>query len=204
LAVLVAVATRRPRDAVTDALLAALAVSLLVNDTPSDVLAAGAAGAFALRRLATATGASRFGPGLHWPAMRRSATLLALLLVLVGLAAAGCGGEDTTATPETVEGTLPTETEGGDNADIPALSLTGDATKGESVFASAGCGGCHTLSAAGSSGNVGPNLDDAKPSFELVATRVTEGMGAMPSFKDQLEPQEIADVAEYVSSSAGG
>ena len=34
---------------------------------------------------------------------------------------------------------------------------------GEAVFASAGCGGCHTLEAAGSSGNVGPNLDEAKP-----------------------------------------
>ena len=39
----------------------------------------------------------------------------------------------------------------------------GDAAAGEAVFASAGCGGCHTLEAAGASGKVGPNLDDAKP-----------------------------------------
>ena len=32
----------------------------------------------------------------------------------------------------------------------------------------AGCSGCHTLAAAGSNGTVGPNLDDAKPSKELV------------------------------------
>jgi len=32
---------------------------------------------------------------------------------------------------------------------------------GKAVFASAGCGGCHTLAAAGSSGTTGPNLDDA-------------------------------------------
>jgi hypothetical protein len=51
LAVLAAVATRRPRTAVTDALLAAVAVSVLVNDTPHDVLAVGAAAAFAVRRL---------------------------------------------------------------------------------------------------------------------------------------------------------
>ncbi len=51
LAGLAVVATRRPRTPVTDALLVALAVSLLVNDTPSDVLGIGAAAAFALRRL---------------------------------------------------------------------------------------------------------------------------------------------------------
>ena len=49
-----------------------------------------------------------------------------------------------------------------------------------------GCGGCHTLEAANASGTVGPNLDDAKPSKELVIDRVTNGMGAMPSFKDSL------------------
>jgi hypothetical protein len=50
LAGLAVVATRRPRRPVTDALLVALVVSLLVNDTPSDVLGIGAAAAFALRR----------------------------------------------------------------------------------------------------------------------------------------------------------
>ena len=63
---------------------------------------------------------------------------------------------------------------------------------------------CHTLSAAGSTGTVGPNLDQAKPSSDLVVQRVTLGQGGMPSFKDQLQPQQIADVAEFVSSSAGG
>ena len=38
----------------------------------------------------------------------------------------------------------------------------GDAAAGEAVFASAGCGGCHTLEAAGVSGAVGPNLDDVE------------------------------------------
>lgn len=203
LCVLALVATRRPRGAVTDALLVALAVSLLANDTPSDVLAVGAAAAFGVWRLETAAGARGARAGVHWRAMRRSVALLALLLVLVGAVAVGCGGEDSTATPETVEGTLPTETEGG-NSDIPALGLTGDAANGETVYASAGCGGCHVLAAAGSNGQVGPNLDDSKPSFELAATRVTEGQGAMPSFADQLEPQEIADVAQFVAESSGG
>jgi hypothetical protein len=54
LAVLVVVATRRPRYPVTDALLFALAVSLVVNDTPGDVVGFGAVVAFVLRRFETA------------------------------------------------------------------------------------------------------------------------------------------------------
>ena len=69
---------------------------------------------------------------------------------------------------------------------------------------SPGTGGCHTLKAAGSSGNVGPNLDDAKPDLALVVDRVTNGKGAMPSFKGQLSDQEIADVAQYVVDSTQG
>ena len=72
------------------------------------------------------------------------------------------------------------------------------------MFASAGCGGCHTLEAAGSSGNVGPNLDDAKPDAALVTDRVTNGKGVMPSFKGQLSEQEIADVAAFVVQSTSG
>jgi mono/diheme cytochrome c family protein len=136
--------------------------------------------------------------------MRRPILLLALGLATLALVAAGCSEGEVTATPETVQGTIPEETTGGGNADLPALELTGDAAAGEEVFASAGCGACHTLSAAGSSGTVGPNLDDAKPSDELAVERITLGQGGMPSFQDQLEPQQIADVAEFVSSSAGG
>jgi cytochrome c6 len=38
---------------------------------------------------------------------------------------------------------------------------------------------------------------------ELVVERVTNGKGVMPSFKGQLNPKQIADVAAFVSSSAG-
>jgi len=125
-------------------------------------------------------------------AMRRALSLL-LLLAAFGVAVAGCGGgEETTPTPNTVEGTLSTEAE-----------VTGNAEAGKAVFASAGCGGCHTLQDANATGNVGPNLDDAKPSEELVTDRVTNGKGVMPSFKGQLTDQQIADVAAYVSSVAG-
>jgi len=74
---------------------------------------------------------------------------------------------------------------------------------GKQIFASAGCTGCHTLADAGANGNVGPNLDDAKPPKALVVQRVTNGQGAMPSFKGQLSEAEIEAVADYVSSAAG-
>ena len=75
-------------------------------------------------------------------------------------------------------------------------------TGGKSIFTST-CGACHTLSDAGTSGMVGPNLDDAKPPKSLVIDRVTNGMGQMPSFKGTLNPAQIQAVADYVSSVAG-
>jgi len=79
----------------------------------------------------------------------------------------------------------------------------GGTADGKSIFAEAGCGGCHTLKAAGASGNVGPNLDDAKPSKELVIDRVTNGMGVMPSFKGDYSAEQIAAVADFVATNAG-
>ena len=109
-----------------------------------------------------------------------------------------------TGTQETEEETHAAETgggatEGGTTTEAPA----GDAAAGKQVFESAGCVACHTLEDAGSTGTVGPNLDEAKPPATLVVTRVTEGAGAMPSFKDKLTEQQIQDVAAYVSSAAG-
>ena len=111
-------------------------------------------------------------------------------------------GAEATETHGTTTGEAPpTTTETTETA--PGAS-EGDATAGEGVFASAGCGGCHTLEAAGSSGTVGPNLDDAKPDHALVVERVTNGMGAMPSFKGQLDETQIQDVAAYVVASTQG
>jgi cytochrome c6 len=74
---------------------------------------------------------------------------------------------------------------------------------GKKVFADAGCGGCHTLKDAGTSGNVGPNLDQLKPSQDRVAKQVTNGGAVMPAFKDRLSKAQIEAVAAYVSSVAG-
>jgi mono/diheme cytochrome c family protein len=203
-AVLVVVATRRPSRPITDAVLVALLVSLVVNDTPGDVVGFGAVAAFVIRRYEDGSARGARTHLVRLRAMRRPLAALALLLAAVTLVAAGCGGEEVTATPETVVGTIPEQTTTGPTEDLPALGLKGDATAGKQVFESAGCVACHTLSEANATGTVGPNLDEAKPSYELVVQRVTLGQGGMPSFKDQLQPQQIADVAEFVSTATGG
>ena len=75
---------------------------------------------------------------------------------------------------------------------------------GEAVFAGNGCGSCHTMEAAGASGTIGPNLDETKPTKDLVVDRVTNGAGAMPAFADSLTEAQIAAVADYVVASTSG
>ena len=119
----------------------------------------------------------------------RRAFVLAVLPAALAIAVAGCGGGGGDGTTEAATTTSTTG------------ATSGDTAAGKEVFASAGCGGCHTISAAGSSGSVGPNLDDASPSYDHVVTQVTNGGGAMPSFKNDLTQQQIQDVAAFVSGS---
>ncbi|HEY1316040.1 MAG TPA: urate hydroxylase PuuD [Gaiella sp.] len=90
-----------------------------------------------------------------------------------------------------------------EDSTAPAATSAGLA-QGRQVFLSAGCAGCHTLADAGATGTVGPNLDAAQPSAPLVAERVRDGKGVMPSFAGELDEAEIAAVAAYVSSAATG
>jgi mono/diheme cytochrome c family protein len=201
---LVWVGTRRPRLPASDAILVAVVVSLLVNDTPTDVAAVGGTVAFLVRRFEAGSPSTRPIGLDRLRAMRRTTVAAATLVAALGLALAGCSsGEEVGATPETVVGEVPTQ-EGPSAEDLPALELTGDAAAGEEIWTAQGCGACHTMSAAGSAGNVGPNLDETKPSYELVVQRVTQGQGGMPAFGDKLEPQQIADVSQYVVDSTGG
>jgi mono/diheme cytochrome c family protein len=124
----------------------------------------------------------------------------ALLAAAAALALAACGGsEEVQPLPEGVTGTTPpaatTETDEGDGGG------EGDAAAGKDVYASAGCGSCHVLEAAGSTGTIGPNLDQTKPELDLIVERVTNGASPMPAFKDQLTEQQIQDVAAFVYES---
>jgi mono/diheme cytochrome c family protein len=136
--------------------------------------------------------------------MRRTHIVALLLVLAIGLLAAGClQGEDQTATPDKVVGEVPVAEPDPGAADLPALKLTGDAAAGKTVFTS-NCGGCHTLADAGTTGTVGPNLDDKTHEVELIVSNVTNGKGAMPPFGESLTAQQIADVAAYVNQSTGG
>jgi len=83
---------------------------------------------------------------------------------------------------------------------IPAAA---NAAAGEKVFKTAGCGSCHTLEAAGAGGQIGPNLDSARPDFATARAKIEAGGGGMPSFKDQLSTDQIRDVAAFVAQKAG-
>jgi len=141
-----------------------------------------------------------------------------LLAALFFTLAAGCGsdgefggdavdeGDNASSLPVTMP-SVPTATQptaSGETETGSSTSLSGDPVAGKKVFANAGCGSCHTLQVAGSEGQVGPNLDDASPSYDHVVERVTGGKGRMPSFRDELSEAEIRNVAAYVSESTKG
>jgi mono/diheme cytochrome c family protein len=135
------------------------------------------------------------------------ARTLALATLVALLTLAGCGGEDTVSPEaETVEGTLPQETE-----TAPNLG-GGDAEAGAAVFDETGCGSCHTFRPAGSSAEIGPNLDDALQGqdAEFIYTsivdpnaEVAEGFsqGIMPqNYAEQLDEQQLVDLVAFLQS----
>ena len=124
--------------------------------------------------------------------MRRLATALVALLLPVFVVA--CGDAEVRGTePEDVQGSLPEETQ----AELPE----GDPAAGEGVFEAAGCGSCHAFEPAGTSGTTGPSLDESQVDYEGAYEQIAEGGGGMPAFQDQLDEQEIADVAAFVTQS---
>jgi mono/diheme cytochrome c family protein len=129
----------------------------------------------------------------------RIARPVAPILAALVFALAGCGGDDDGDEEAGTTGTTTaqTDTETGETS-------TGANEEGAAVWASAGCGVCHTLEAAGSTGTTGPNLDELQPAQDQVAEQVREGGGGMPAFGDRLSDEEIQAVAQYVSESAGG
>ncbi|MDQ5820719.1 MAG: cytochrome c [Actinomycetota bacterium] len=142
--------------------------------------------------------------------MRRAHVLLLLALALLLTACDPPGRKKKVVSPlpETVMGTLPED---------QSASLTGDPTKGKALFVSTGCGGCHVYKPAGTSGKVGPDLDDLAAHAEeadqgplpaYVSTSIKNPdaylvpgfqEGVMPSYGGQLSDQEIADLVAFLT-----
>jgi mono/diheme cytochrome c family protein len=126
------------------------------------------------------------------------------------------GGAETTETTQTetteteTTGTETTETETGGTT--TAEEPSGSPEAGRAVFEAQGCGSCHTFAPAGSSGTVGPDLDDVLAGKDAAFIResivepnaeVAQGFpaGVMPqNYGDQLSPQQLDDLVAFLMS----
>jgi mono/diheme cytochrome c family protein len=110
-------------------------------------------------------------------------------------------GASTGATTDTTTTTTDTTTTATSTATTTTGGSGADLAAGKAAFSST-CGGCHVLKAAGTAGNVGPNLDSVAPlTAEAVANQIKNGGGAMPP--NLLQGADAANVAAYVASVAG-
>jgi cytochrome c551/c552 len=192
-AALVVMGTMRPRHATVDALLAGLAVSLLVNDTPVDVIGLGALGCAALVRFESVDSRP----------MRRGALTAVFALSALGLA--GCGSKGVVKPlPDTVVGTVQA------------------AAPGKAIFLSQGCGSCHTYQPAGpeANGMIGPDLDKlpeyAKKANQPLEQFVREAIvdpdkyvekgypkGVMPKSYKSLPPNDLNALVDFLTKPQG-
>ena len=118
---------------------------------------------------------------------------LCTALVALTLLVAACGGSSNSSSSSSSSSASTSSSSGGsENA----------SAQGKQVF-SQNCTSCHTLKDAGSTGSVGPNLDDLKPDEATVKTQVENGGGPIPAFKGKLSDAQITAVSQYVSSVAG-
>ena len=123
-----------------------------------------------------------------------AATLLVLALLALAFLVGFFVGRESSDGGGAGTGAATTETAAGGGETLP----------GADVFASAGCAQCHTLSAAGAAGQVGPNLDRSQLTEQQIVQVVTNGRRGMPSFAGQLDEDEIAEVAAYLVAARGG
>jgi mono/diheme cytochrome c family protein len=105
--------------------------------------------------------------------------------------------------------------------DTGALASAGleDATNGKDIFVAAGCGSCHTLGKAGTSGTIGPKLDDLKAAAAKFGKQQKESpekyveqsilqpeaftvpgfpKGVMPSYQGRLKPKQVQALVKYL------
>jgi cytochrome c551/c552 len=141
--------------------------------------------------------------------VRRLLAFAALAVLLAGCSDSVPGSKKlTTPTPDKVVGTLPTTTP------------TGSAAAGKPLFVSAGCGTCHVFTPAGTTGTIGPNLDnlaaEARQAKRGTLAQFTEASIVDPSayiapgYQNQmppdggrpLKPQQIADLVAFLTQSS--
>lgn len=115
---------------------------------------------------------------------------------------AGAEGDGSSSTP------APIDAQGATGS-----ASAGDATAGAQVFTDQGCGGCHSLAANSSTGQIGPNLDEAlvdkdeafiETSIVDPGDFVEEGFsdGIMPTtYADDIPPDQLPDLVSYLFES---
>jgi mono/diheme cytochrome c family protein len=124
--------------------------------------------------------------------------VLGLITVVYVLASNGLGSsEGSDVQPTATQASTRTETQAAPTETQAAQPPVGP---GRDLFAST-CGACHTLTAAGTTGTVGPNLDDLKPDQATVRAAIQSGPGAMPA--NLLTGAQAQQVAAFVAASAG-
>ena len=69
---------------------------------------------------------------------------------------------------------------------------------GRDLFNTYSCSACHTLTDAGSTGSVGPDLDNPNLTHDAIVSRIEMGGGPMPSFSGQMSEADIGKLADYI------
>ena len=106
--------------------------------------------------------------------------------------------ESVAAYVASVAGTTPEGAAAGGGATTTAPGTgVGPKQEAKAIFESS-CGGCHVFEAAGTSGTVGPNLDESSVTLEEAEQQIAEGGGGMPPFRDELSSDQIRDVAQFI------
>ncbi|MGH2923150.1 MAG: c-type cytochrome [Solirubrobacterales bacterium] len=136
--------------------------------------------------------------------MSESKVITAVLLATLSLLPLACdstGEDDTTAAEESAQ----TATGGtaSPTAD-PEQPLSAREERGRELFVES-CGSCHALDAAGTSGQIGPDLDEAQLDEAMVLRAIEmggTGSGNMPP--NLVSGKDALDVAAFVAASGPG
>lgn len=96
------------------------------------------------------------------------------------------------------------------SAALPQASAPMDKSSGHALYVRMGCGSCHTLAAAGSKGEIGPNLDERLPGHtrESLIARITassseaDNFSVMPTnFASRMDAGELSRLVDFLLAS---